>query len=82
MLGYSKTHIPSSTNGEWRIAPSQDVKREQHLTGRNKQKCYLDPQARLTWDVDGLFDMRMEDSIESGVRGETGATTAALVTPS
>lgn len=48
---------------------SEDVQCEQHLTGRNKQKRYLDLQAKLLRDVDGLFNVRVECSIKSGVRG-------------
>lgn len=42
---------------------SQEVERVQHLTGRNKQKRYLDLQAKLLRDVDGLFDVRVEGSM-------------------
>jgi hypothetical protein len=49
---------------------SQEVEREQHLTGRNKQKRYLDRQARLVRAANGLFNVRVEGSIESGVRGK------------
>ncbi len=48
---------------------SQAVEREQHLTGRNKQRRYLDLQAKLFRGVDGLFNVRVDGSIESGVRG-------------
>ena len=48
---------------------SQALEREQHLTGRNKQKRYLDRQAKLLRDVDGLFNVRVDGSIEFGVRG-------------
>jgi hypothetical protein len=41
---------------------SQEDEHEQHLTGRNKQKRYLDLQAKLLRDVDDLFDMRVEGS--------------------
>lgn len=42
---------------------SQEVEREQHLTGRNKQKRYLDLQAKLVRDVDDLFNVRVEGSV-------------------
>jgi hypothetical protein len=48
---------------------SQEVEREQYLTGWNKQKRYLDLQAKLLRDVDDLFNVRVEGSVESGVRG-------------
>jgi hypothetical protein len=48
---------------------SQGVEHEQHLTGRNKQKRYLDLQAKPFRDEYGLLNVRVEDSIESGVRG-------------
>lgn len=42
---------------------SQEVEREQHLTGRNKQNRYLNRLAKLLRDVDDLSDVHVEGSM-------------------
>lgn len=90
-LGSSKTQVPSSTNGAWWIAPRQVTYLQKGAKRADVSRISLDGvHSNAIWIFKrGLFGVwmacsmcvwKVQSSLESGV--DTGAGTAALVTPS